>query len=230
MDFDPREDVIAIQVTDATHITPGYDEQGAILTLSEDGDLVAKIHLSDAVVDILAAQGFTASGLLTDVMEHMMATYDGDTFTSGMLENWGLSASQSNILDGAYDSDTNLLLIGAWLPLQTAPDDSATTWGTHFDDVLRAEKGEGGNDVLTGGAGSDIFYFNAGNDMITDFSAGERIYVQLAGIDLASEVRVNGDVYTFAGYDGATTSLTVNGEEPISIYYDSSASALVMAA
>jgi Ca2+-binding RTX toxin-like protein len=91
-------------------------------------------------------------------------------------------------------------------------------------------KGEGGNDVLTGGAGSDIFYFNAGNDTITDFSAGERIYVQLASIDLASEVRVNGDVYTFAGYDGATTSLMVHGEEPISIYYDSSASALVMAA
>jgi Ca2+-binding RTX toxin-like protein len=71
MDFDPREDVIAIQVADATSVTPSFDEGGAILELRQDGDLLAKIHLSDDVRALLAEQGFTATGLLTDVMEHI---------------------------------------------------------------------------------------------------------------------------------------------------------------
>ena len=37
--------------------------------------------------------------------------------------------------------------------------------------------GGAGNDTLTGGKGKDLFVFNGGNDVITDYSAGDRIFI-----------------------------------------------------
>lgn len=74
--------------------------------------------------------------------------------------------------------------------------------------------GEAGDDVITGGADRDLFYFgpNAGNDTITDFVDGlEKLYIQnVSGVDDFSDLSIstNGSGWAVITYaDGSSITL-----------------------
>lgn len=81
-----------------------------------------------------------------------------------------------------------------------------TILGGQGDDVLQGGdgadylSGDHGNDVLTGGAGADVFNFREGEgrDIITDFGAGDRIWLSLGD---AADFEALASKITMAGED-----------------------------
>ena len=81
--------------------------------------------------------------------------------------------------------------------------------GGNLHDIINGEKGD---DVLTGGGGNDTFVFNhdSGNDVITDFSAGDKIdirYYLRHGADVTVSDTSEGAVIDL----GAHNSITLLG-------------------
>ncbi len=106
---------------------------------------------------------------------------------------WTEATLLSRIIDGTPESDT--------------------LDGTADGDLLTGFKGD---DLLTGGSGSDTFVFNGtkfGNDTISDFQAG-------SGTD--DVIAMNAftsfdDVLTAMSDDGTDTTLTINGNNSITL-------------
>ncbi|MBT8153768.1 hypothetical protein KMP13_07640 [Epibacterium ulvae] len=93
-----------------------------------------------------------------------------------------------------------------------------TVSGLEGDDWISG--GYGGDDVLTGGAGNDNFYlefssdFSAGNDVVTDFSAGDFLYFfNFGGAPVSFDVTYDGNdtlLVLAAGTPGQSTLRLVN--------------------
>jgi hypothetical protein len=109
--------------------------------------------------------------------------------STGMVSNdgWGNVGFVTGIEDvtGSGNADTI-----------TGDDNDNILSGLQGDDVLSGGRGDdtliGGDglDVLTGGDGNDVFKFggaNIGTDTITDFSAGDRIWLDASGFGLTAE-------------------------------------------
>lgn len=86
--------------------------------------------------------------------------------------------------------------------------------GSGFDDVLA---GDGGRNLLLGGAGNDRFVFNdtalAARDTIGDFAAGDLIDLRAIG---AAGVEVDEQLFTFIGgaaFDGRAGQVRVSGSD-----------------
>jgi Ca2+-binding RTX toxin-like protein len=96
-------------------------------------------------------------------------------------------------------------------------------FGTQFKDTMKggsaneAFDGQGGNDRLTGGKGADIFHFNAGKDVITDFGNGnDVIHIFAMGIDSMEDLVIktrHGDTTVDIGNGAVLTLLDVDKSE-----------------
>ena len=100
-------------------------------------------------------------------------------------------------------------------------------FGGTGSDTLR---GGSGNDTLKGGSGKNIFVYEAGDDVITDFSASNSNRIQLLNDSITTNYTVGDDlVFDFSGgsltiqnYNGgAIKFLDANGKESEYIFTDS---------
>jgi Ca2+-binding RTX toxin-like protein len=182
----PGDDVITETVSSSTYGGTGNDTLIAASGGTHDGgagvDTIdwSRLLFASATFDLQAGK-LTALTNVTVTManfENLIGTANPDTI---------IGSSVANRLSGGAGND----LIN----------------GADGDDYL---DGGTGNDRLTGDAGTDVFGFNdlgSGNDVITDFTAGERI--DLSGIHLA-------DWATLQPYMSQSGANTV-----ISFYYNS---------
>ena len=83
--------------------------------------------------------------------------------TGNKLANTILGGSKNDTFFGGNGNDSVLGNAG-----------NDKLYGQNGADTLDGGKG---NDTLTGGKGKDLFVFNGGNDVITDYSAGDRILI-----------------------------------------------------
>ena len=88
--------------------------------------------------------------------------------TGNKLANTILGGSQNDTFFGGNGNDS---IVG------NAGNDKL--YGQNGADTL---DGGAGNDTLTGGKGKDLFVYNGGNDVITDYSAGDRIFINADAI------------------------------------------------
>ncbi|HYE43945.1 MAG TPA: hypothetical protein VEA15_11175, partial [Caulobacteraceae bacterium] len=150
--------------------------------------------------------GEAAGDSFTSVERFRLSGYDdsffgsaGDDWVAGYAGNDTLNGGDGNdTLNGGFSSD---VLIG----------------GAGNDKLI----GELGNDTLTGGAGSDAFQVTAagfGNDVVTDFGAGDYIRVTgIAGVNDISDLAIsqNGANTLITFPDGST--ITLNGVSAVSL-------------
>ncbi len=137
----------------------------------------------------------------------VITTPDGTITLSDQIR-WDVGHGQSNIenisfADGGLDEAG--IRARAIADQSTAGDDAIVA--TKFDDTIVYS---GGNDILTGGLGADIFEFNfgSGNDVVTDFTDGaDLIDLSATGLTFADlTVSNTGSGDTLIGYDDGNAS------------------------
>ncbi len=117
-------------------------------------------------------------------------------------------------------------------------DSGDTIEGTSGNDTIT---GRGGNDTLTGKGGNDVFDYDTrafGSDVITDFSAGDKVDLSFLNVaDLASLTpfmeQVGDDVVITLGYDSGSEVIRLQNVSLASLtaasfVFNSSASALTV--
>jgi Ca2+-binding RTX toxin-like protein len=84
--------------------------------------------------------------------------------------------------------------------------------------------GSGGNDVLTGGLGSDVFYYSAnlfGNDKITDYQdTVDHFYISTSIAANIEQLTITGNGTTSVTVTHGTDSIIVGGSGVITLTAD----------
>jgi len=137
------------------------------ITGASNGD--APIYGGDGN-DLIHAQGEVHGGAGDDTIYVAMPYFDSDDITGDDGKDTIIGSDAGDHIDGGAGND--------------AID------GGGGDDVLRSGSGD---NILTGGTGNDYFIVGDGNNVITDFSAGDKMGIQasFAGSAIA---QVGGDV------------------------------------
>ncbi|HYE42810.1 MAG TPA: M10 family metallopeptidase C-terminal domain-containing protein [Caulobacteraceae bacterium] len=152
-------------------------------------NLATGVHTGDAAGDTFSS-----------IERFRMSGYD-DSFFGSAGNDWVAGYMGNDTLNGADGHDT----------LNGGGSSDVLIGGNGNDKLI----GEAGNDTLTGGAGSDAFQVTAaafGNDVVTDFGAGDYIRVTgIAGVDAFNDLTVsqNGANAVITFPDGST--ITLNG-------------------
>ncbi len=159
----------------------------------------------------------------------VLATFgDGTKIFDFDTNSWELVTNQAHdtLITADTDGDNIMEILtdagndGLWFE-RVITDGSDVLTGGDGNDTLH---GEGGNDILTGGAGADVFVFEDdgfGFDVITDFTAGDRIRfvnvtnieqfgnvvgkISTSGLDSIIDLGARGSV-TLQGYTGGLDS------------------------
>ncbi|MGJ8622832.1 MAG: calcium-binding protein [Yoonia sp.] len=158
--------------------TPSEDQGGANSALTPLQIIAGSNfkRLKDAMGDSATAlQGLDLSGLAQD---DIIAGSDGADLISGGGGNDQVTAGAGDDSIFGREGD-DLLLGGAGADTIKGGAGNDTLSGGDGQDLLNGGDGndllEGGfgDDTLTGGAGADTFVFKGGDDVITDFTAGD---------------------------------------------------------
>ena len=133
----------------------------------------------------------TLTSAFKGTLDSGIVTADGSSVSGAMKI---VANANNNIIIGGKGADSLSGLAG-----------NDSLLGGAGDDTLN---GGAGNDTLTGGAGTDVFIYEGGNDLITDYTAGEKISLKSAITGWTVE---NKDV-TFETAEGTITVTNGKGK------------------
>ncbi|OZI54921.1 hypothetical protein [Bordetella genomosp. 5] len=195
------------------------DSNGNFVSAGQIAQLNANgVEGSSLTVNITGGNAASTNSLVVESFgsaELANVTIDGSDYLGGQTLTAGASLANVNVtINGGAGKDL--------LSTNTAAGHTATLNGGAGDDTLVASLGQ---DILTGGAGNDVFQFTTANslvsltngtidkvDTITDFSAGDSVElaatVATGTISNVGEVDANGLVSFETGFLAANTTLT----------------------
>ena len=195
------------------------DSNGNFVSAGQIAQLNANgVEGSSLTVNITGGNAASTNSLVVESFgsaELATVTIDGSDYLGGQTLTAGASLANVNVtINGGAGKDL--------LSTSTAAGHTATLNGGAGDDTLVASLGQ---DILTGGAGNDVFQFTTANslvsltngtidkvDTITDFSAGDSVElaatVATGTITNVGEVDANGLVSFETGFLAANTTLT----------------------
>ena len=195
------------------------DSNGNFVSAGQIAQLNANgVEGSSLTVNITGGNAASTNSLVVESFgsaELATVTIDGSDYLGGQTLTAGASLANVNVtINGGAGKDL--------LSTNTAAGHTATLNGGAGDDTLVASLGQ---DILTGGAGNDVFQFTTANslvsltngtidkvDTITDFSAGDSVElaatVATGTITNVGEVDANGLVSFETGFLAANTTLT----------------------
>lgn len=195
------------------------DSNGNFVSAGQIAQLNANgVEGSSLTVNITGGNAASTNSLVVESFgsaELANVTIDGSDYLGGQTLTAGASLANVNVtINGGAGKDL--------LSTNTAAGHTATLNGGAGDDTLVASLGQ---DILTGGAGNDVFQFTTANslvsltngtidkvDTITDFSAGDSVElaatVATGTITNVGEVDANGLVSFETGFLAANTTLT----------------------
>lgn len=186
-DFNAEEDVIDLSGTGV-----GRDD---LTTEATDNGLQVSWNGGSVLLEGVTGEASDDWFLTDDDFDDDWADGNDDGNGDGSdddFDDWGDFGI--NVVEGTDEADT-LNGTDGYDDLYGGAGNDVLNGGADIDYLF----GEAGNDTLTGGADTDVFFFdeNAGNDVITDFSADEDILdFSLAGI--------SADDLTITQQDGGT--------------------------
>ncbi len=143
------------------------------------------------------------------------SSYTGQTYSASYSSLVTLNASsRTDAIELVGNAKANKIYGGSGADILNGATGKDTLWGNAGDDTLI---GGAGNDCLTGGDGADVFYYTKGDgsDVIADFSAGDKIYID--GATSVSGSLKNSDV-TFKVGSGSI-KLTGAKDKEVTIEY-----------
>ena len=126
-------------------------------------------------------ENLTLTSAFKGTLDSGVITADGSGVSGAMKI---IANAENNIIIGGKGKDTLSGLAGN--DTLDGGDGNDSILGGDGNDSLFGGKGNdtlnggAGNDTLTGGAGTDVFIYEGGNDLITDYTAGEKISLKSA--------------------------------------------------
>jgi len=193
----------------------------AILTIGK-GKITLKGAGNDAISVVTADNSTVTYGGIVDGLDYnkddfskstavtINSDYDGTTYTADYYSLVTLNASsRNNSIELTGNSKANKIYSGSGKDTLYGETGNDTIYGGKGadkifggagNDKLFGENGDdtlsggAGKDTLTGGAGNDVFYYKKGDgaDVITDYAAGDKIYID--GVKSVSGSLKNNDV------------------------------------
>ena len=198
----------------------------AVLTLGKgritlkgvgDNDIdIVRADNSTITYGIAAGLEYNKANLSDSTAVTITSEHSGKTFSAGYSSLVTIDASGIiSAIELVGNAKNNRILGGGGADILNGGNGKDTIVGGAGDDTLIGGKG---NDCLTGGAGSDVFYYTKGDgaDIITDFTTGDKIYID--GATSVSGSLKNNDV-TFKVSLGNTIKVTGARDREIIIEY-----------
>ena len=204
-DYKAGEDSILLNTSAITNSTvKGSD---VVLTI-DSGTLTLKATKDKAIT-------FTdEDGTTTDLIFYADTSYT--PLDAGLTYD-----AKKTVITASSKSDGGIINLSEYLSTTTKVNASATKnsvsiFGNDLDNSLKGGQGDdfiyggAGNDTLTGGKGADIFAYTNGNDVITDYKAGEDSIMIAEEI---SNVTYSGSDVIFTIGNGTLTVKKAKGTE-----------------